>query len=154
MREYKERIFSYALRLLVVRPRSERELERRLRIKFPEDGERITEVIGRLRKLGYLNDREFTRMWIEERIRMHPEGREKIRRELRDKGVSRELIDELLEELYPPDKEREVMEELGRRKWERDAGVEVRKRKERVYRYLLYRGFPVSWVNQFVSSLK
>lgn len=154
MKNERDKVFSYALKLLSIRPRSSKELEERLLNKFPQAKEIVSRVMERVREMGYLDDREFARMWVEDRMRFHPRGREKVRRELRDKGVPEEVVEEVLGEVYPPEKEWEIMERLGRSKWERDAGVDVRKRKERVYRYLLYRGFPVSRIYELISSLE
>jgi regulatory protein len=73
-------------RLLAVRARSERELDRRLRgAGFAE--ETVAAALGRLRALGLVDDADFARRWVEERAASKGLGRDALISELRAKGV-------------------------------------------------------------------
>ncbi len=86
-----------ALRLLVVRPRSEHELRDRLKRK-EFDPETIDLAMERVRGWGYLDDAEFARRWVDYRIQHRPRGERLLKQELRAKGVDRDTIDEVLDE--------------------------------------------------------
>ena len=56
--------------------------------------EAIAPALSRLEDLGYLNDREFARMWVANRSRSKPKGAFALTGELREKGVSEDIIRE------------------------------------------------------------
>jgi len=83
-----------ALAWLLNRPHSERELRDYLRRKKAE--EELTErLVGDLTKKGYVDDQKYARWLVELRSRAGKSNRA-IRSELFSKGVSREVIDEVL----------------------------------------------------------
>jgi len=81
--------YEAALRLLSYRPRSEKEMRRRL-------GRRgiglrlIDETVRQLRERGYLDDKAFARFWTETREATSPRSRRLIAQELRAQGVDTE----------------------------------------------------------------
>jgi len=81
--------YEAALRLLSYRPRSEKEMRRRL-------GRRgiglrlIDETVRQLRERGYLDDEAFARFWTETREATSPRSRRLIAQELRAQGVDTE----------------------------------------------------------------
>lgn len=86
-----DRGLSFALRLLSYCARSEHELHNRLRRKgFSE--EIVKQIIVKLKEYGYIDDMEFARQWIEARCRLKPCGSYRLARELREKGVSNDII--------------------------------------------------------------
>ncbi|NOX63254.1 MAG: hypothetical protein GXP42_15115 [Chloroflexi bacterium] len=87
--------FEQCLRLLARRPRSSAEIETYLRGKGygPHLRERI---INRLHSSNYLDDRAFAAWWVENRVQFRPRSRKALRYELRQKGVSADIIDEIL----------------------------------------------------------
>jgi regulatory protein len=90
-----EQAFSRAIYFLNFRPRSRTEVETYLNDKgFSKES--ASSAIIRLEKLGYLNDREFSRMWIENRSRLNPKGTYALKGELRQKGIKEEIIKESL----------------------------------------------------------
>ncbi|KAB2904598.1 MAG: RecX family transcriptional regulator [Anaerolineae bacterium] len=92
--------YKQALGFLSYRIRSSSELRDYLRRKRYDDT-LIEEVIGRLTELNYLNDLEFARTWVRNREEFHPRGASALRYELRQKGISSEIIDEALAEFDP-----------------------------------------------------
>jgi regulatory protein len=86
-----------ALRLLVVRPRSEHELRDRLKRK-DYDPETIDLALDRVRGWGYLDDADFARRWVENRVQHRPRGERMLKQELRVKGIDPETINEVIEE--------------------------------------------------------
>lgn len=84
-----------ALRLLSYRPRSEAEIRTRLSRRFYM--ETIEGVILRLRERQMIDDVAFATFWREQRDSFSPRSRRLLKAELRNKGIDRELIDEVLD---------------------------------------------------------
>jgi regulatory protein len=86
-----------AAAFLGVRPRSIDETRRRLR-HLGYRPELVEVVLDLLVQLGYLDDAEFARVWVESRDRARPRGANALRRELSLKGVDRAIVDGALGE--------------------------------------------------------
>jgi regulatory protein len=98
-----------ALRLLAYRARSRGELATRLRRKdFPS--RLIRPVLDDLEDRGWLDDAEFARSWIRDRLRLRPRGRRALLAELRKKGVEAAVAEAALEEIFadPDHSERKI----------------------------------------------
>lgn len=87
-----------ALNLLSYRARSVAEMEGRLGKKGFE-GAVVAEVVSWLLDLGYLDDREFARQFLDERLRRRPRGPFALVREMQKRGVERGLAEEVLADL-------------------------------------------------------
>ena len=85
-----------ALRLLSYRPRSERELGQRLRLRGIA-GDVVDEEIERLRGAGLLDDEAFAQSWVEDRQANAPRGQRLLRYELLGRGVRAELAEAAVE---------------------------------------------------------
>ncbi len=89
-------VMAAAAAFLAVRSRSSEETRRRLRhLGYPHG--LCDQVVERLEQLGYLDDHEFARAWVESRDRARPRGAVALRRELQQKGVSDAIIAAVLE---------------------------------------------------------
>ncbi|MBI1982163.1 MAG: regulatory protein RecX [Candidatus Levybacteria bacterium] len=105
-----EKFYNSALRFLSYRPRSEQEIRDKLR-KFKikktattetqnkDETQKLSAIIDRvivkLKEQKFINDEEFTRWWIEQRTNVQPRSIRLIKIELRRKGISEEIIDNL-----------------------------------------------------------
>lgn len=134
-----------ALRQLTVRARTRVELARALaRKQVPADvAER---VLDRLTEVGLIDDAVFARDWLAAGGR-----RQKSRRvllgELAEKGVDRELIDELAGE-FEAERDYDVARTFAARKAPALAGLEPAVRYRRLAGALARRGFSASVVAQ------
>ncbi len=136
--DQREKAREIAFRYLSYRPRTVKEIADKLKGKGMP-AETIAAVIEDLKGLKLLDDRAFARSWIAERLAHRPGGKRLLHRELRQKGVDVELIEEAIDELYP--QELEVARELLRKRIARFRGLEPQKLKTRVWGLLLRRGF-------------
>lgn len=91
------RAYNCAVSLLSRRDHSEKELLRKLREKGCSDG--AEEAVEKLRNSGYVDDERFCRSYAAELIRLKGYGRRRIEQELSRKGVGREIIADVLEEI-------------------------------------------------------
>jgi regulatory protein len=107
-----------ALRLLGARPRSTAELRARLhRAGAPADA--AASVIADLTRDGYLDDLEFARAWVRSRMAIRPCGLQRLRSELREKGVASALIEQAIREVHGEEEAAVVEERCARRLVER-----------------------------------
>jgi regulatory protein len=81
--------YDAGLRLLSYRPRSEKEIRRRLG-RRGIDLRLIAETVARLKERGYLDDEAFARFWTETREATSPRAQRLIAQELRAQGVATE----------------------------------------------------------------
>jgi regulatory protein len=128
----------YALLLLSYRPRSEKELITKMRLKG-YDAAVIGNVIEMLERAGLVNDLDFARLYIS--TKKDGMGKYRIRRELIKKGIAKELIEKVFQDAE--------IDEISTAKnliakWTRTHhGLDPFVRKRRLIGFLLRRG--ISW---------
>lgn len=93
--EEQNKVINKALNFLSYRQRSEKELYESLRRKGYEDVY-IDNAMDYCREQGYLNDKSFAESFIRDKLNLNKFGTERIRYELMTKGVSRDIIDDVL----------------------------------------------------------
>jgi regulatory protein len=136
--EMQEKAYQTGLRLLARRLRSETEVSQKLTEKG-FDQTVITGTLSRLRDEGLLQDVRFARSWAESRVIFRPRSKQVIRRELRQKGVAEEVIQETLEGISTD--EESLAYAAGARYSRRLAGTEWMKFRQRLSAFLGRRGF-------------
>jgi len=156
-----------ALRLLAHRARSRGELATRLRRKdFPS--RLIRRVLDDLEARGWLDDAEFARSWIRDRLRLRPRGRRALLSELRKKGVDAAVIEAALDEIFadPEHSEREIAFTLAEGWLRRQTGglseallaggrdPNAEKARRRFQGYLARRGIPGGLIRQALDHLR
>lgn len=97
-----EKEYNRALDYLSYRPRSRREIELYLQ-KRGAGQDQIEAIVARLERAGLLDDQVFAQFWVENRERFRPRGLRALRYELRNKGVSDEIIELALEGVDAPE---------------------------------------------------
>ena len=144
---------NYVFRLLSSRPRGENELRQRLALKG-FDPEITEELTNYFKKLNLINDREFAKGWIENRLNK-PLGFKAIIKELRQKGIREEIIAELIEQKKASFDELTAVRELAEKRWTRIKSSNKPKEslKSQLYAYLVRRGFPSEIVYDTVNKI-
>ena len=129
-----------ALRFISYRPRSTREVDRKLSLSFGP------EVIGKvtcwLRENKYLDDRQFAAQWKDYRERLRPRSLKMIHRELRRLGVSEDILDDLDDLTVDGEEAQNAYNSVirvARRK--QSAGMDLDSMIRVIYPYLRRRGF-------------
>lgn len=130
------RAYNQALIYLTPRARSILEVRRNLDRKgfSPEV---IDKTISKLISLGLLNDREFATLFVESRERFHPRSRFALGYELKQKGVSNLIIEEVLADVD----ERDAALRAVKAKTNRWENLDVSTLKKKVMALLRNRGF-------------
>ena len=139
-----------AYQLLKFRARSEREIRDRLRQKG-FTAEIINQAVDRLYQLKYLNDRDFALAWANSRL-LKPLGLRRIAFELKEKGISQEIIKETLGGIKEKYREYDIVMELTKTKLKKMKDVDDYKAKRRVYSFLARRGFNLDIINEVMDS--
>ncbi len=139
--EETEKALACAVRVLARRDHSVAELERKLHDKGFSAGV-VAELVARLGKSGYLDDRRFAERWAESAVRNGRGYGPRLRLELARRGVSREIIADVLSGIAASNGEEETLAALVTRRF---AGFDLEsasdRDKRRVVAYLHRRGF-------------
>lgn len=127
-----------ALGLLAVRPRSRRELERRL-LAAGFEGPEVEDVLERLQRVGLVDDEEFARRVAEYQFGSRRAGRRAVTGALLEKGVAPDVIARVIDEA--PDGEDERALALARARVQRMGSLEPAKAFGRLTGLLMRRGY-------------
>ena len=135
----REQAYNY----LGYKARTEKELRQKLeKSGYPQDIiEKVTEL---MKKYNYLNDETYVKSHIKDRIRFKPSGKRLLKYELSQKGVSEEVINKVIEETEFDEVEMAVKVLL---KKARGKDISDRKQKEKLYVYLVGKGFDYDTIN-------
>lgn len=141
---------NYAFLLLKFRQRSLVELAQRLKRKN-FDAEVIKNVTSWLAEHSFIDDNVFANNLAESRL-SRGFGIAKIKYELKLKGVSSSIIDKAIKDITGKYSEAEVIKGLVMKKSKQLAGLEPRKRRNRLYSYLARRGFPANLIIETIDT--
>ncbi|MBN1797790.1 MAG: RecX family transcriptional regulator [Spirochaetales bacterium] len=132
------------LLFLSQRPHSYYQLEKKLEKKGFEQHD-ISYVLDNLAELGYLDDREFARLWIDSRIKRRHEGRFSLCAGLMRTGVTRKIAEEIVALYSEQEEYGNLLKLLEKIRMSRHDTP------EKLIRRLKTRGFPV---NLILKALK
>lgn len=123
----------------------------------------VERILQRLQDLRYLDDLRYCERWVEERSRLKPRGKHLLTQELRHKGISKEVIEQLWEgeigrnfdedavelaEQVAQKKYRQLEGKLDGKNGEKYQGREL---KNRLFRHLASRGFSYETIGKVVE---
>ncbi len=129
-----------AVRILSGREHSRAELRRKL-LQRGYDRETVEQTLTKLRDLAYLDDRRFAEALIRQRVQIKLRGLEDVRQRLMIAGVSREIIDNALEDARDDLDLRSVCREAGKKRLATLNEPDAKKKKAKLIRHLIGRGF-------------
>lgn len=127
---------------LKFRPRSEKEVREYLYKKVKTthwSREAADKIIEKLKDQELINDEKFVDWFVRNRTTLKPKGEKMLRRELFQKGIDTELIDNFFSKNII-DEESLALQILEKR-WSRYKNISPQKRFEKATRFLLSRGF-------------
>ena len=138
-------------RLLKIRQRSEKEI--RDRLKFKKTPKNIIEkTVYYFKNLRFIDDRQFAKDWINARL-SKPFGLNRIRLELRQKGIEDTIIEEELALKKENYLEETIVSELVQRRFSRYKNLDKLKTKRRLFEYLIRRGFRIETINKVLRKI-
>ncbi len=111
-------------------------------------------VIEKLKNINQLNDADFARFWIESRNRFRPKGKRLLKMELAQKGLDRNLIEEILDESSQKGtNDLELAQKAITKKIPLFKKLPKDKLREKVAGFLSRRGFNWETIKSVVDSL-
>ncbi len=142
----------FAMKLISLRRRSVFEVAERLKEKGLKENV-IKEVLEELRGYKYLDDQKFAESYINDRMNFNPRGKFLIKKELQEKGVAENIIEEKIEELISEEKEIESARKLAEKKL-RIMGNKGDKNKinQKIMSYLQSKGYSLEIIGQAVKN--
>ncbi len=169
-----KKLLEYALKLISRRRYTEKNLRQKLRIQQsklehrkksgglednvslkiekidPEErtetkkNEEVDEAVRRLIEYGYLNDSEYVKVFTSSELARAPQSLRLITQRLIQKGIKKELINQALAQINI--NESELARKAVEKKLKILKKLTPEKQKEKLYRFLLSRGFSLSTI--------
>ena len=134
-----EEALKRAYKFLSYRPRSEAEVRTKLgQLGFPQKS--VDTTLEKLRSLSLLNDEAFARGWARGRAEGRGYGPLRIERELRQKGIAKSVIGQIVQETFGPQEEKERARALLKKRF-RGKDLGDRKVLHRAVGFLQRRGY-------------
>jgi regulatory protein len=137
------------LRFAMVRPRSEKEFTDYFRRKKVHES-MWEELLSKLKHFELLDDRKFASWWVEQRQNFRPKSARVLKLELTQKGVIREIIEDVLGETKID--EAKMAKELLERKAYKWKNLEPRIAKQKMTQYLAGKGFGWDIIEKVVKK--
>jgi len=134
--------FNLVLKFISFRPRSGKEILDWLKRKDVGKSVQVM-ILAKLKHLGYLDDEEFVKWWIEQRTTFRPSGKRAIEMELRQKGISREVIEHGTHNMEHGTKEYDLAKKAIEKKLSLWKNLPPDKFRQKLSSFLARRGF--SW---------
>jgi regulatory protein len=147
-----ERHDAYIKALLIIgrRPNSVKELKNKLAQHGYEESS-IQWAIQALQQQKYVNDEDFAKLWTENRVVQQRKGRNLVKQELQQKGISKEHIQEAIGAI-DPDEEFQASLQVASKKWSQTKG-EPFERRRKTAAFLLRRGYTSSLVSKVIQQI-
>ena len=140
-----------AYRLLSFRPRSEKEIEDRLRRHGYDEENVVAAVLASLRASGYVDDAAFAETWVEARGKTR--GRRALAHELRQKGIAGDLAAETLREAKTDEAELAAARAAACKRVGERPGDKSREAQAKLAAFLQRRGFGWDVIRPILSEL-
>jgi regulatory protein len=137
-----------AYRYLSYRPRSEAEIRHRLHQRGFAD-ETAEKAIAKLKEQNLSDDFAFAQFWKDNRLSFRPKSKRLIKKELRDKKVASEIIEQVIEDID----DEEIAYKLGSSRLPAVAHLDYPDFYRRLSSYLTYRGFSYQVIRGIVARL-
>lgn len=145
------KIFDKTLKFLSFRPRSKKEIENYLKQK-KAGTEIVKKVILKLEKLGFLNDLDFAKWLVDNRLKFRPRGPVILKSELIKKGIDREIIDQILEKI-DDQKQHELALKIAQKQVQKYKNLDKNKFYQKMAGFLGRRGFPWEITKAVIDTL-
>jgi regulatory protein len=135
------------LRLLARRPYSSNEITQYLR-RHKYDDDMIQLIVNDLVEAKLIDNESFAAYWVEQRDTFRPRSRMALRQELNQKGIERQIVDEVLSTIDETETARRVLEKQARR-WH---GLPETDWRTKSTNYLMRQGYPYDIVKEVVTE--
>lgn len=146
-----QKAFNRALHYLGFRMRSEHEVKQKL-LELGYGEAIILEAIVKLRNLGFLNDKNFSKALLETQKNTSGQGPRAIRQKLQQKGIDKELQEKVLNE-YSEAEQLEVARKIVEKEARRNRTESPQQKERRIHNSLLRKGYSYEIINDALLSI-
>jgi regulatory protein len=154
-----QRLYFQAIKQILARPRSQREVEqylvKKLKLRLTDEVKIAClqrQILDKLISAKYIDDQAFARWWIENRTAFKGKSTNELQQELYQKGIDNDIIKELL---YAPASEvdqLEIIKKITYKKFKITELPDDKKEQQRVLTYLLRRGFNYELIKSALAA--
>ena len=141
-----------AFRYLSYRDRSRGELIHHLQKKGFSDNA-LNETLTFLEEKDFINEPRFALQFGRSRITNKKIGKERLKNELKEKGLGTQIINETLNSLYEEFDEREIAVTCAKKKLQSFSLTDIKKKRGRLAKFLERKGFTSNLIYQIVTQL-
>ena len=147
----KRQAMKVAVRLLTRRDHTRYEIRQKLKQRgFGSD--EILAAVAECERLDYIDDRRTARVYIGQLVR-RGFGFRRIAVELKKKGLQGKSIEDILEQQQSEIDEHEIARRVLQKKIKNFAKeTDQKKRRDKIYRFLDYRGFSRSLISELIRE--
>jgi regulatory protein len=145
-------LYEAAIKILMRRAHSVYEMKKAL-IRRTPDEDLIKRVIDRLKQNGLMDDARYAKQFACQRTDIRRQGKYRIARDLRARGIPDHHIDSAIAESANPEAERAQIRHRIERKLKLTRGEIDEKKIASLYRSLLRAGFPADAIRQELRNL-
>lgn len=147
-----EKAFNRALHYLGFRMRSEHEVKQKLLDNGYGEAV-VLEAIVKLRRLGFLNDENFSKALLETQKKTSGQGPRAIRQKLEQKGIRKELQEQILSD-YSEDEQVEVARKMAEKEARKNRTESPRQKEMRIQNSLLRKGYSYETIKEALSHIE
>lgn len=127
--------------------------EKKLREKLSDYSDEIVdEVINKLKEYGFINDKDLARRIANDNSNISRFGKNKIRQNLYRKGISKDDIDEAVEEIDSNEQYENALY-LARKRYKNLKGEDNRKVYQKLTQHLAYKGFSYDIIKSVIQEV-
>ncbi len=155
LNQVQRKLLNKAFSLLARRAYSQHDMQQRLqaynaKLKEPCSDQESEQVLQVLILSNFLNDEKYIEQFVDSQLRRKPQGRKLLQMKLQKKGVDRELIEQKLQSTVINELELATIQATKKHLSLSRRQTDEKKIREKLYRFLLSRGFESSVVNKVI----
>src|SRR4030067_2768902 len=133
-------LFEKLVKFATLRPRSQKEITDYFQRKRVSSETQIL-LLAKLKSFGFVDDVDFTRWWVDQRLAFRQTGEKLLKNELRLKGISDETILSVFKEKDIVKDQKKIANEFMSKKINRYKQLPKNEFRKKVYGLLLRNGF-------------
>ena len=145
-------LYEAAIKILMRRAHSVSEMKKAL-IRRTADEDLIKKVIARLKQNGLIDDARYAKQFARQRTELRKQGKYRVARELRARGVHDRHIEAALEEAAKDTDEAAIIRQRIERKLKLFRGEVDDRKIASLFRSLLRLGFPADLIRRELRSM-
>ncbi len=141
-----------ALRFLSRRKHSAFELKQKL-MKNKFNSGVIDQMIDHLKSINLLDDLEFAKAFVRDRLNFKPSGRRSLMNELKKRGIAEQTALQVLNENLSDNNEEQSARAIAEKYLLRLKRFDADTQKRRLFGYLMRKGYASSMINSIITDM-